>query len=111
MPAAAVFNIRIDQNSDFLGTASIEEDISYCNLYSQIRESGVSPILASFHTQITDGPNGGFQFSLTAAQTLALPVTTSNYPLYYDILLVRPNGTQTRVIMGSVTVTQEITRI
>jgi len=118
MPASS-FDLNIQQNSDFLAVVAVNDgqtppnpiNLTGCTLYGQIRQSHISPILASFNFFIINAENGGFQFSLPAAKTLLLPVTTYQYPLKYDIILINGSGGQSRLFMGNVNVSESITLI
>jgi hypothetical protein len=116
--SAATFNLVIEQNSDFSLSVDLNDgaqptpapiDLSNCAIYSVIRESQLSPVLASFNVAITDAVNGMFRLWLDHSTTLSLPITTSSSLLKYDVLLVKPDQSHERLFEGSVAVSEATT--
>jgi hypothetical protein len=115
--SAAVLDINVEQNSDFLAVVSVTDganppaavNLTGKSIYGQIRESRSSEILQNFTVFITNATGGVFQFSLTASQTKTLRVTSPLYPLRYDLLMIGNDGSHRRLFMGNVNVTEAIT--
>lgn len=57
-------------------------------------------------TIVLGGTAGTIQLKMTAAATAAITATSG----YWDLELVAPDGTVTRLLQGSVTVCKEVTR-
>jgi hypothetical protein len=109
--SAARYDINIEQNSDFIITATVTDGTAPINLtgytlYSQIRETPSSAVLASFTTSIVDAAQGIFQMVLLASVTKTLPATIGF--LRYDVLMSQV-GAQQRLIYGNVNVRDAIT--
>ena len=80
-------------------------NISSKTYAGQIRRRAEAPKLVDFTTSVTDGANGVFQISLTAAQTAALPAED----LLYDIEQTT-GATVERIIEGVITISPEVTK-
>jgi hypothetical protein len=109
--SAARYDINIEQNSDFIVTVTVTDGTTPINLtgytlYSQIRETPSSAILASFTTTIVNAAAGVFQMTLAASVTKTLPATIGF--LRYDVLMSKV-GSQQRLIYGNVNVRDAIT--
>jgi hypothetical protein len=109
--SAAKYDINIEQNSDYLVTITVTSGSTPINLtgytlYSQIRETPSSSVLASFTTEIIDAADGIFQMTLSASVTKTLPAAIG--ALRYDVLMVK-TGSQQRLIYGNINVRDAIT--
>lgn len=115
--AAARKNLVIEQGATFtLDMVYRQSNGTPVNLtgYSarmQIRLRHESPTaLLSFTTQggsiVLGGALGTIVVTATATQTAALPARSA----VYDLELVAPDTTVTRLMQGSVTITPEVTR-
>jgi hypothetical protein len=109
--SAAKYDINIEQNSDFIVTITVTDgstpiDLTGYTLYSQIRETPSSAVLASFTTSIVNAAQGIFQMVLLAAVTKTLPSNIG--ALRYDVLMTKA-GSQQRLIYGNANIRDAIT--
>lgn len=111
--SAARYNLVIDQGSDFAINFTVKEDGSAKNLtgYSaraQMRTSKTaSSVAATLTCSITTPTNGTVTMSLPNATSSAL--TAGTY--VYDLEIFTANDViVTRILQGSVDLTQEVTR-
>lgn len=111
--SAARYNLVIDQGSDFAINFTVKEDGSAKDLtgYSaraQMRTSKTSTsIAATFACSIANPSSGTVTLSLTNATSSA--VTAGTY--VYDLeIFTANNASVTRLLQGSVDLTQEVTR-
>ncbi len=111
--SAARYNLVIDQGSDFAINFTVKEDGSAKDLtgYSaraQMRTSKTSTsIAATFTCSIPNASSGTVTMSLANAVSSA--VTAGTY--VYDLEIFTANNTSvTRLLQGSVDLTQEVTR-
>lgn len=110
---AAVYNLVIDQGSDFAINFTVKEDGSAKNLtgYSaraQMRTSKTaSSVAATFTCTISTPTNGTVTMSLPNATSSALTAGTYVYDLE---IFTANNAIVTRLLQGSVDLTQEVTR-
>lgn len=110
---AAVYNLFIDQGSDFAIQLTLSEDGSAKNLvgYSaraQLRskKTDASPA-ATFTCTVTDATNGVVKIELNNATSAALSAGL----YFYDLeLYTSSDAIVTRLLEGQVTVSQEVTR-
>jgi len=109
----AVFaNLYIDQGSTFNSTVTVEDvndnlvNITDYTARGQIRKSYTASTATNFTTSITDATNGKFTISLTRTQTGALKA--GRY--VYDVEVISPAGTVTRVVEGQITVNPRVTQ-
>ena len=111
--SAARYNLVIDQGSDFAINFTVKEDGSAKNLtgYSaraQMRTSKTaSSVAATFTCTISTPANGTVTMSLPNATSSALTAGTYVYDLE---IFTANNSTVTRLLQGSVDLTQEVTR-
>lgn len=111
--SAARYNLVIDQGSDFAINFTVKEDGSAKNLtgYSaraQMRTSKTaSSVAATFTCAISTPANGTVTMSLPNATSSALTAGTYVYDLE---IFTANNATVTRLLQGSVDLTQEVTR-
>jgi len=110
---AATFNITIDQGSDYVTKLTLSEDGSPKPLVgyearAQMREKKTSTtVTATFDCQILDEVNGVLKFGLGNAITQG--IAPGIY--YYDLEVYTPSEADvTRLLEGTATVTQEVTR-
>jgi fructoselysine-6-P-deglycase FrlB-like protein len=111
--SAAKYDINLEQNSDFLVTITVTDGSTPINLtgytlYSQIRETPSTAILASFTTEIVNAAAGIFQMTLDSSVTKTLPANIG--ALRYDVIMIN-GGSQQRLIYGNVNVRDAITVI
>lgn len=115
--AAAQYNFTIEQGATFVlpivkkdGTGSPVDFTSY-QARMQVRQSpGAEPVLLEATTENNrlqiDGPHGKVTIVLSALDTEAITWRRGRY----DLEMVAPDGTVTRLIEGQITVSREITR-
>lgn len=109
--SAGIYNIKIDQGSDFSIQLTVKEDGSVKDLAgfsarAQMRPTiDSSTLTATFTCTITDSDNG--------ILTMTLPYTTTDDisvgQYYYDLELYTGSTSQ-RLIQGTATVSGEVTR-
>lgn len=58
---------------------------------------------------ITDGPNGQFQLNVPAATTAALTASQFSPQAFYDLEIVDLSGVVTRLLEGTVRLSEEVT--
>lgn len=111
--SAARYNLVIDQGSDFAINFTVKEDGSAKNLtgYSaraQMRTSKTaSSVAATFTCTISTPSNGTITMSLP--NSVSSPLAAGTY--VYDLeIFTANNASVTRLIQGSVDLTQEVTR-
>ena len=109
----AVFaNLYIDQGSTFTSTVTVEDvndnlvSITNYTTRGQIRKSYTSTTATNFTTAIIDATNGEFTIALSRTQTGALKA--GRY--VYDVEVISPTGTVTRVVEGQITVNSRVTQ-
>jgi hypothetical protein len=109
----AVFaNLYIDQGSSFTSTVTVEDvndnpvNITDYTLRGQVRKSYASTTATNFSATISDATNGKFTISLSPTQTGALKA--GRY--VYDVEVISPAGTVTRVVEGQVTINPRVTQ-
>lgn len=108
---AKVYNLTIDQGTDYsipltiIDDEGYAKDLSNCNAYAQIKKTYNSIANIDFVTSITAN-TGIIELSLTNA-------TTSNIKsgrYVYDVLLEYPDSTFDRVIEGIVTIYPRVSK-
>jgi len=112
--SAATYNLIIDQGTDFALEFTIKEDNVVKNLTgyaarAQLRPTKSSSTLSeTFLCTIETPSNGTIRASLTSQETSA--IDAGGY--FYDLELFTTGGTEvvTRLLEGTVRVTQEVTR-
>jgi hypothetical protein len=110
---AAVYNLVIDQGSDFAVQLALAEDGSVKDLtgYSaraQLRLKKTSVEKAADFTCIVTNPSGGV-VSMQLNNTITASLAAGIY--YYDLELFTAGDTiVTRLLEGQATITQEVTR-
>ena len=111
--SAARYNLVIDQGSDFAINFTVKDNGSVKNLtgYSaraQMRTSKTaSSVAATFACAISTPSNGTITMSL--ANSVSTPLVAGTY--VYDLeIFTANNSSVTRLIQGSVDLTQEVTR-
>lgn len=111
--AAGIYDIVIDQGSDFAIQIQIEQEGSYVNLSTHSARAQLRPTpssdtkTADFTVTLPDTANGKIKMSMTNATTAN--IAAGKY--YYDLELVNTDAnTVTRLIQGVARVTQEVTR-
>jgi len=116
--SAAVFNLVIEQNSDFTLSVTLDDgvqptpapiDLNGCQIIADIRKSSLEPIITSFDIAIVNANEGQFSLFLSGARTLALPITTAADLLRYDVLLIDASSNQERLFEGTIQVREAIT--
>lgn len=110
---AAVYNLVIDQGSDFAVQLALTEDGAVKDLTgyfgrAQLRSKKTSiEAAASFSVNILAPSNGVIQMEMSNVITTGLAAGV----YYYDLELFTANdGNVTRLLQGQATVTQEVTR-
>jgi hypothetical protein len=111
---AAYAELYLDQGTTFNNIINLTDDLTnaYVNVSgyvvrSQMRRSYFSAnASANIICTITDAPNGEITMSMTAANTANLK--PGRY--LYDLEVVEPSGTVSRILEGIITVTPEVTR-
>ena len=109
--SAGIYNIKIDQGSDFSLQLTVQEDGSAKNLTgfsarAQMRPTiDSSTLTATFTCTITDASSG--ILTMTLPYTTTDDITVGQY--YYDLELYTGTTSQ-RLIQGTATVTGEVTR-
>lgn len=105
--------LDIDQGSDFTAEFELENDdetpmnLSGFSVYSQFRKSYSSTTGYSFNAQVTNAYLGKLTLSLSGSTSST--IKPGRY--LYDIEVVSPGGTKTRVVEGIITINPEITKI
>ena len=110
--AAGIYDIVIDQGSDFSIQLDLKNNGSAVNLTgftarAQLRATPTSSELAaSFTINFTDRANGILKMEMTNSTTAGLP--PGKY--YYDLESVSGGGVVTRLLQGVARVTPNVTR-
>lgn len=121
MAAATVMDLNINQGATYTldvpgikTAAGADLNITGYTVRAQIRRRVNDPaILATFTTAIVTPAVGALQLSLTAAETTALPSSSSkDQPLacVYDCEIVSPAGVVSRILEGTAFISPEVTR-
>lgn len=111
--AAARYDLVIDQGSDYAVEFTVSENNTVKNLtgYSaraQMRPSKTSStVTATFNCQIPTGSDGKITMSLTNTASAAIAAGTYHYDLE---IFTANNDYVSRLLFGTATVTQEVTR-
>ena len=110
MPAAN-YNITVDQYSDFSRSLQIKVantvlDITGYTFAASLREKIQSTTAYNFSTAIVDAGEGVVNFSMTAAQTGAVPA--GDY--VWDLVMTDDSGFKTRLLQGQARVSGGVTR-
>ena len=109
--SAGIYNIKIDQGSDFSLQLTVQEDGSAKNLTgfsarAQMRPTiDSSTLTATFTCTITDASSG--ILTMTLPYTTTDDITVGQY--YYDLELYTGTTSQ-RLIQGTAPLTGEVTR-
>ena len=105
--------LDIDQGSDFTAIMDLQNDdntpinlVSH-QVYSQFRKSYMSTVGYSFVASIHNAVAGQIKLSLPG--TTSSNIKPGRY--LYDVEIVSPVGTKTRVVEGILTINPEITKI
>lgn len=112
--SAAVYNLKIDQGSDFVIDLAVKEsgsaqDLSGYSARAQLRSSrSAESVAASFTCTVLDPPTNGFiKMELTNSVSSAL--SAGRY--YYDLeIFTGSDAIVKRLLQGEVTLSQEVTR-
>jgi hypothetical protein len=111
--SAARYNLVIDQGSDFAINFTVKDngsvkDLTGYSARAQMRTSKTaSSVAATFACAIITPSNGTITMSL--ANSVSTPLTSGTY--VYDLeIFTANNASVTRLIQGSVDLTQEVTR-
>lgn len=124
MGVPANLNITIFQGADFVLPIQMMGDdgvtpinITGCTFKAQLRSVASSPdVIDDFDVTILDGSLGEFEMTLTAEQTLAIPVQPSSMPnrtitnYCYDLFITYLNGQITRLLEGVAFISPDVTR-
>ena len=111
--SAARYNLVIDQGSDFAINFTVKDngsvkDLTGYSARAQMRTSKTaSSVAATFTCVISSPTNGTITMSLPNATSSSLAAGTYVYDLE---IFTSGNATVTRLIQGSVDLTQEVTR-
>lgn len=116
MYGMAVYNITVNQGENYDLTATLTNangtavNISGYELRGKVRYSyGSTGILVDLAPTIVNATGGVISFSLTPAETAALPITVAVYDIERFVSGQSPELTVSRVLQGTVTVTPEVT--
>lgn len=110
---ASIVYLDIDQGSDFAVELDIQNDdgvpmnLVGFQVYSQFRKSYNSSIGYDFTTSVINATQGKIKLSLSG-------VTSSNIRpgrYLYDIEVLSPGNSKTRIVEGIVTINPEITKV
>lgn len=111
--AAGIYDIVIDQGSDYALQIQVSQDGSNSNLNTHSVRAQLRPTpssttkTADFSCSITDAANGIIKMELNNSTTAS--IAAGKY--YYDLELVNTGAsTVTRLIQGVARVTAEVTR-
>lgn len=117
--AAGKLNLKIEQGATFrqslqwkTGDPATSVNLTGYQARMQIRSDVTSAVVLADMTTangrilITDAVNGKFDLYLTAVETAALSFESG----VYDLELVAPDNTVTRLLAGSVVLSPEVTR-
>jgi hypothetical protein len=111
--SAATYNILIEQNANFSISVTVQDgsgnpiDLTGNTIESQIREYPTGIIFDNFEINVTNASQGQFTLSLSASQTLALPVIG----MEYDVLMTLSDGvTKQRLMEGKISISEPITQ-
>jgi len=111
--AAGIYDIVIDQGSDYALQIQVSQDGSNSNLNTHSVRAQLRPTpssttkTADFTCSITDAANGKIKMELSNSTTAS--IAAGKY--FYDLELVNTGAsTVTRLIQGVARVTQEVTR-
>lgn len=112
----AVYNIKINQGENYDLTATLTNtegtpiNISGYALRGKVRYSyGSTGVLFDLEPSVVNATGGVINFTLTPAETAALPITVAVYDIERFVTGQSPETTVSRVLQGSVTVTPEAT--
>ena len=110
MSAAAVYNIVINQHTDFKRSFVLKQDDLVVNLtdYSfaaSLKKHHTKTTDVDFTAEITNAGQGAFSISLTDTQTSAMDPGE----WYYDLVMTDDNGLKTRIMEGVADVRPGIT--
>ena len=112
----AVYNITINQGENYDLTATLTNtegtpiNISGYALRGKVRYSyGSTGVLFDLEPSVLNATGGVINFTLTPAETAALPITVAVYDIERYVSGQSPETTVSRVLQGSVTVTPEAT--
>lgn len=111
--AAGTYNLQIDQGSDFAVNLALKEggvatDLTNYSARAQMRATkDAADVAASFTCTIMDAAAGSIQMSLPNATSAAL----ASGLYYYDLeIYTSSDGIVTRILEGTVTIDQNVTR-
>lgn len=105
--------LDIDQGSDFTTELTLENDddtpmnLTGFSVYSQFRKSYSASTGYSFTCTITNATAG--KVKLTLLGSTSSNIKPGRY--LYDVEIVAPSGSKTRVVEGIITLNPEITKI
>lgn len=107
---AALYNITINQHSDFIRSFEIREDDVILDLTDytfagSLKQNYHATTGVDFTTVVTDAGAGILTVSLT--DTTTADMTPGDW--VYDIIMVAPNGNRTRLFQGRAFVEQGVT--
>lgn len=108
------YDITIFQGSDYALELQLKDavgdpiDITDAVVLSQIRTSWDAPIIATFDSLVTDGPNGKFNIYLSGVDSQAI---SPPMQARYDILLTFQNNVRMRVLEGACLVDLAISHV
>ena len=107
---AALYNITINQYSDFNRSFEIREDDIILDLTDytfagSLKQNYFKQLSVDFTTEITDAAAGIMSISLTDTQTADM--TPGDW--VYDVVMTAPNGNKTRLFQGQAFVEQGVT--
>lgn len=108
---SATYNITIEQGADwqrdlFLSTATQGAiNITGRTFKSQIRQYPSGTVATAINCTVVSAAGGQLRMTVTSAATLLVPTAGAKY----DLFMVTSAGTSTRLLDGSVAVTQRIT--
>jgi len=113
--SAATYNItELDAGSDYTLNLQLKDssnnpiNITGATIYSNIRQDWNYPVWRTFIVTITNASSGEFSLFLAGASTDGFTPAPQNLPYKYDVLLVKTDGTRTRVLQGDVNISPAI---
>jgi len=107
--SAATYNItELDAGSDYTLNLQLKDssnnpiNITGATIYANIRQDWNYPVWKAFTVTITNASLGEFSLFLAGVSTDGFTPAPQNLPYKYDVLLIKTDGTRTRVLQGNV---------
>lgn len=108
---AGLYNITIDQNSDFARTFQVKlddivTDLTDYSFSASLKQHYTKDTSVQFTTLILDASQGLFQISLSDIETASMAPGNWNY----DVIMTDAAGVRTRILQGQAAVDAGITQ-